>query len=187
MAEDGYLMVKETEGLSFHRVNLQMIAMTLRTNNCGIYYKSAFSGDEVVAREVKTFGVALNAIGVPDESNMNATTKYSVLTGFRPGADGNKDKTSTLLKNVIKPTNAPLMNNTNANRLIYGRAYIQTEDGYMFGATVSRSFRQQVEAVDAMWDSLGATQKSLLTQMYLLFSKLMSSWNIPSIKAAAQQ
>ena len=44
-AEDGYLLVKEDNALSFHRVNLQINAMTLRPDVAGVYYNSCFAGD----------------------------------------------------------------------------------------------------------------------------------------------
>ena len=181
LAEDGYMMITEEDGVSFHRVNLQMKSMSLRAADSGIYFKSDFAGDELVAENVKQFGVALSVVGVPTRDNLEKDCKYSGFTGFKAGK--NADTTSTLLKGVMKSGNAALVNYRNANMLIYGRAYILTNEGeYIFGAAASRTFKQQVEAIDTMWSKLSETQKTSLAEMYEDFTNVMKSWNLPNLK-----
>ena len=181
LAEDGYMMITEEDGVSFHRVNLQMKSMTLRAADSGIYFKSDFAGDELVAENVKQFGVALSVVGVPTRDNMEKDCKYSGFAGFKAGK--NADTTSTLLKGVMKSGNATMVNYRNANMPIYGRAYILTNEGeYIFGAAASRTFKQQVEAIDTMWSGLSAEQKNPLVKMYEEFTNVMKSWNLPNLK-----
>ena len=187
---DGYLMVEEDNGLSFHRVNLQITAMTLRAQEDGaaevnpsVYYKSAFAGDALVAENVKTFGIALSVQEEPNAGNMGITNAYSWFEGadFNAG-ENNNNATSTLLKGVMKESNADLRNKTNANMPIYGKAYIQTENNeYVFGICVDRTLKQQTEAANQNWSDYDADKQATLTAMYDTYYKIMKSWSIEDI------
>ena len=183
-AASGYLAVEE-KGLSFHRVNLDIYAMTLRANEVGVYYKSYFEADEVVATRVESFGVALSVVAAPTAENLETYCGYSEFTGFAPGKEANTVGTSTLLKGIMKGTNQDAKNAANANLPIYGSAYIKTADGYFFGETVKRSFRQQLEAVDAAWDRLTKAQKAPVRELVKTYAAVVSGWNIPNILAPA--
>lgn len=185
-AQDGYLMVTEADGISFHRVSLQLTSMTLRAAESGIYFKSDFAGDELVAQNVKQFGVVLSVYGVPTADNMTTDCKYSAFTDFRAGKQ-DAATTSTLLTGVMKADNSAAVNRQNANLSIYGRPYILTEGGQLiFGVAACRSFRQQVEAIDTMWNQLSASQKASIVQMYEKFTYIMKDWNIPNLKESVK-
>ena len=87
--KDSYLMLDDGDGVSFHRVQLQLTAMSFRPEQVALYYKSTFAGDEMVAKSVDRFGVALSVFGEPNAENMDIQCKYSWFTGFQSGADGN--------------------------------------------------------------------------------------------------
>jgi len=178
-AADSYLMVAEAEGVSFHRVNLQLTAMTLRASRVGVYYKSAFAGDELVAQKVAQFGVALSVSGAPTEKNPGVMSWFN---GFQPGING-CDTNSTLLHSIMKSNRPAKVNAANAAMPIYGRAYILTNDGqYLFGATVSRTLQEQVEAIDTMWSKLNAQQRAEVATMYQTYSNVMQNWALPNLK-----
>ena len=183
-AASGYLAVEE-KVLSFHRVNLDIYAMTLRANEVGVYYKSYFEADEVVATRVESFGVALSVVAAPTAENLETYCGYSEFTDFAPGKEANTVGTSTLLKGIMKAANQDAKNAANANLPIYGSAYIKTADGYFFGETVKRSFRQQLEAVDAAWDRLTKAQKAPVRELVKTYAAVVSGWNIPNILAPA--
>jgi TRAP-type C4-dicarboxylate transport system permease large subunit len=83
----------------------------------------------------------------------------------------------------MKKSNAAPINNRNANMPIYGRAYILTNEGeYIFGASASRTLRQQVEAIDTMWTDLSEEQKTSVQQMYADFVNVMKYWTLPNLK-----
>lgn len=180
LVQDGYLMITEADGFSFHRVSLQVTHMTLRPQSVGIYFKSAFAGDEVVAQNVLYFGVALSAIEIPDETNLGFTSQWSRFDGQHFSAGANV--TSTLLAGIMKTTNDDAANRANAGRYIYGRTYIQLKDGsFVFGATVQRSLQEQVEAINTMWTDLTTVQQDAILQVHSQFASVMNSWNIPAI------
>ena len=178
----GYMMIQEEDGVSFHCVNLKLNAMTLRAESSGVYFKSDFAGDELVAENVKQFGVALSVKGMPTAETMNKDCIFSKFEDFEQGFNG-VGKNSTLLKNIMKKSNAAIINNRNANMPVYGRAYILTNDGqYIFGASASRTLRQQVEAIDTMWTDLSEEQKTSVQQLYADFVNVMKYWTLPNLK-----
>ena len=126
-AASDYLMIQESGSYSFHRVDLQIHTMTLRPEEAGVYYKSNFAGDEIVAANVDRYGIALSIKAVPSAENIKTACATSYFTGFSAGSNG--EGTSTLLKNVMKTANTDAVNTAQAKMPVYGRAYILTNDG----------------------------------------------------------
>ena len=191
LAEDGYLMIEEEDGmLSFHRVSLGIQTMSLRPEvnglaEPGVYYKGYFAGDEKVAAYVDTFGVALSVSEMPNAENMDTKCKYSWYQGFERG-DGTSSTSSTgvLLKGIVKGKNSDAQNAKNAAMPVYGRAYIKDLQGnYIFGEGVSRSLKEQMEMVDAQWDTLGDS-KTTVVAVYRKFTSVMEAWNVPNMRMA---
>ena len=181
VAADGYIAVTETDGVSFHKVSLNITAMSLRASVAGVYYKSNFKTNDVAAKHIKQYGVALSVKGEPNETNMGTTAAYSRFTNFASG-----NATGTLLKNIMKPGSTDANNNRNANMAIYGRPYILTTDGqYIFGETVQRSLKQQLEAIDANWANYSEATKATVVNMYKKYLRVMKNWNIPNIDKEA--
>ncbi len=182
-SKDAYMMIAENGEFSFHRIGLQLTAMTLRASAAGVYYKSQFGGDEMVQVRVAAYGVALSVVDEPTTANLESACKYSRFTNFSAGGL-DVDATSTLLTGVLKSDNPYLINTRNANMPIFGSAYLLLKDGtYLFGEAASLSFRQQVEAVSNMFDSLSKTQKDGVYEMYKSYRDIMGNWNIDKIKA----
>ena len=182
-AAEGYLQVtEEKEGVSFHRVNLDMYAMSLRPSAAGVYYKSYFAGDEVVASKVQSFGVAMSVVEAPDASNMDDHCLYSAFTGFQAGKDANTGRFSTLLKNIIKPTYNDAKNASRAAIPVYGRAYIKTAEGYFFGKTAMRNFQEQIEATDTLFEKMSASQKEAFRDLFETYDTLLESWGIYRVR-----
>ena len=175
-AAEGYLQI----GSSFHAVDLSIYAMTLRAAGVGVYYKSHFAADEVVAQQVESFGIALSVTGEPNAKNLSSCG-YSAFTDFAAGKNAN-DARSTLLTGIMRENNTDYVNGRNAGMPIYGRAYIKTADGYYFGASVQRTLRQQVEAIDEIWEDLKPSQKSPVLAMLKTYEATMASWTIPNLQ-----
>ena len=191
----GYLMItaEGDTGVSFHRVNLQLHTVSLHIGKTGIQYKSQFAGDEVVAANVADYGVAVSTLAVPDANNLDSKCGYTALMAqngsFNEGAAGNAG-TSTVLTNIMKPTQGYQTNNANANTAVNGRAYIKLKDGqgYIFGGNEEWSLKDVVQAVNEYWDDLdltGTDTETLLVNMYKTYTSVMGSWNLDKIKEAA--
>lgn len=187
----GYMMIKEGSSLSFHRVGLEIHTMSLRAETVGLYYKSHFAGDELVAENVQQFGVALSVKAEPTEENLEDNCKCSVFTDFKAGKNANsEDATSTLLKNVMKTTNTSLLNHNNSRMPVYGKAYILTKEGsYLFGNLAKRSLLDQVRLVadDEFWSNLKGKEPEkadAVVSMYRQYADLMRTWKVPNIESA---
>ena len=178
VAEDGYLMLTEEDGISFHRVTLQVTDMTLRASRVGIYYKCKLLCDETVLGSVDRFGVALSVDGAP------TAQAPGVLSWFEEVGAGS-EQNSVLLHSIMKPDNSARQNTANAAMPVYGSAYILTNDGrYMFGSCVSRSLQQQLELIDQQWTQLTQEQKDTVCQLFKTYAQTMRSWKLPNISAA---
>lgn len=183
IAEDGYLMVSEEDGISFHRVNLQLYELSLRTQEVGLYYNSYFAGDEVVKDNVETFGVALSLDGEITLSNVGEAEK-STFNNFESG-DGANKTTSTLLKNIMRPSNAALTNKRNSQLPVYGKAYIKTTEGYMLGQSQSFSLRDHLELAneEAQWATFDSEKIDEMIDMYKAYPFVMHQWDIPKLES----
>ena len=189
---DSYLKVTEDAGISFHRVTLQITDMTLRTKNDdeeaynpGLYYKSTFAGDELVAQNVASFGIALSVTEEPNAENFGINNKCSAFTNFVAGETGNAGITSTILKSILKESNGKLTNSSYAQMPIYGRAYVLTNhNDYVFGIGVSRSFQEQIEAisVEIEWSDLESGDQQGILAMYKPYQSLMKTWSVDTIR-----
>ena len=177
-AAEGYLQVGE----SFHRVNLDIYAMTLRASDVGVYYKTRFEADEVVAEQVESFGVALSVVAEPNAQNLDSYCGYSVFTGFEAGKDANAVGNSTLLKNIMKASNGDNKNARNAAMPVYGRAYIKTSEGYFFGESVKRSLQEQVEAINGIWGDLKYSQQAPVLELLSRYETVCAGWEVPNIE-----
>ena len=175
---EGYIAIGELDGVAYHKVSLEITDMTLRSADAGVYYKCTFNGDEMVAEQVTSYGVALSVRGTPTIGTLGP--QYSAFTEFTSGAN----TPSTLLKNVMKETNTVSQNNRNADMKVYGRPYIQIGERYIYGETVSWNFREQVELADAMWSTFTTEQQTAVLTMYRTFQEAMDTWTIPNIKAS---
>ena len=179
-AQEGYLLITEESGVSAHKLNLQITHMTLRPESAGIYYKCNFQGDEKVAAVVESYGVAMSVIDIPYEKNLNTKCVASEFTTFVGGESGNA-ASSTLLKGILKETNAANINARNLEMDIYSRPYVKTAAGYIFGEPVTRDLAQQLEAADALTEGLTATQWYGLEAMYETYKEVLDGVNIPNI------
>lgn len=188
--DDNYLKVTEDTGVSFHRVTLKIDTMTLRPKNNGetaynpgMYYKSIFAGDQLVAEKVTKFGIALSVVEEPNAENFGINNKCSVYTNFKPGKTGNADlSSSTYLKNILKESSGKLTNNSNAKMPIYGRAYILTEDGYAFGKGVTQNFQNLIRELSKTNDP---AKLASAVPLYKAYGHIMRDWeDITNLESA---
>ncbi len=183
---EGYLPVTEDDKISFHKVTIKITDMTLRPSVAGIYYKSSFLGDEKVAGAVESFGVALSVQGTPTEDNLETHCKYSTFQNFEAGATGNAS-TSTILTGILKTGNTLLKNVRNLNMDVYGRPYIKTADGYIFGQSHTRDLAKQMQDIDAIFSSLGGSQRIALLDMFGTYQSALNTLSLPNTVAGKEK
>ncbi len=184
VADENYLALTDAAGTSYHYYRIKLKTVTLRPDKCGVYYKSEFVGDHMIAQQIDTFGVALKLSQEPDEYNMEPGT-YSAF----PASAFGGENTSTILVDVMKSANDDVDNAEYAQKGIYGRAYIKFKDNtYLFSDTISYSLQELTEIIaNKYWADLNADQKNALLGMYHSFGSVMQNWDIENIKTAYAQ
>lgn len=155
------------------RATLGLTTVTLRPGAAGVYFSGSLSWDETDP-EILACGIAVsteNPLPVADDSDESSLyTQGSV---------------SVLVKDILKVENTDAENVRNARMTIYARAYIQLANGeYIYSDVISVNLQQVVTAAQNKWDVLSTTQQDALLRMYATYSGVMSSWNVPNLKAA---
>ena len=182
-AQDQYLTVTENGKVSFHRVTLEIYAMSLRTSRAGLYYKSHFQADQVAAPYIDTFGVALSAKEIPTGENLETHCKYSVFSNFQGGAEGNADIASTILTGVLKHRNSDRLNAANLKITVYGRAYAKTRDGQLLlGQPVERSMQEQLELASNSLEALTTQQVDDFITLYEDYASVLENLQLENLR-----
>ena len=191
IAQDGYLMITESDGTSFHRLNLDTVAIGLRAADVGLYYQSQFGGDEVIKRNIKAYGTAMGAGQYPTYKN-KTYTRIEDMSTWTPGMDANGNSNNlgngVLLKGIM--TEGGNTNKANSATRIYSCAYVELPDGTRVQGNIAcYSLKEVFEGatglvgIDARWDTYDEDTQAPLVTMYETFEKVMSTWKIPRIKA----
>ena len=193
-AAEGYIKITESDGISFHKLILQTVGINLRSATTGMYYTSDFGGDEVIKRNLKSFGIALGANKAPDFRDKTFTAFDSDSWTVGINSDGStKNRTNgTILQGILSPDNTYSANKANAEVQVWGVAYIELNDNTRIteSGTVKYSLRNIIEGyegfngADDLWANLDASQQTEAVNMYLAYEKVMKNWNIPNIKQA---
>ena len=179
VAKEGYVVREETAGKSYHRRELKLDNVVLRPSAAGIYYTGQFGLNELYRGNVESYGVVLSLD--PDPALDKDGCAWSVLTAWPETGAGY----GTVLQGIMTQNGGYSSNKANAERVVYGVAYIKYTDGTVEYSNYAQcTLRQVVEASDAIWNDLTQPQKEGLLAMYGDFAKIMRSWNIPNIKAA---
>ena len=171
----GYVAIAETEGTSFHKVNVALQSLSLKAGPVGLYYTGSFSYDEVVAKNLSAYGTVLsaeNAEPVADDSD--ASCLYTTT------------ESSVLVKNIMEENNTAAANRASARKVVYGRAYLKLNDGtYLYSDVKASNLQTMVETVDEKaWSRLSNGQREVLLTMYRTYSDEMTTWDIPNLTNA---
>ena len=86
-----------------------------------------------------------------------------------------------MVSGIMKTGNSAAVNAANAETMIYGCAYLQTDDGFVFGDPVAMSLRQQVEGVDKIWRTLTDRQRDFVLAIRFRYSSVVEKWKVPNI------
>lgn len=184
----GYLMFsQENTNASFHYVQMQITDMVLRPKNEGetdynpsLYYKCSFAGDEVVAANVESFGVAMSLENEPCNLQLSQCG-YTKFTNFAPGAQGNS-QCSTLLHGIMKEGNLDHVNKRNADLRVYGQAYLKLKNrDYLFSNAQSRTLKEQTELANRLWTVLDSPEKDGIREMFSRYTNIMQDWSLSAL------
>lgn len=149
-------------GEGIYGMELDTKSVSLRANSEGLYFTGAFTFHEEL--DLAAYGMALSVETDKPVAADNTTSLYTV------------GENSVLVKDILKAGGADMT--------IFARTYVKLSGGTLvYGDTVEVTFRQLVYAADRMHYSLSAAQQQTLKDLYAANAAVMSSWNIPNIKA----
>ena len=169
-------LLEEDGSLSFHAVGLNIHAMSLKADSAGLYYENNFLGDSAVKAKIRSYGVAVSVQEAPTAETMGSTAKFTVMPGE---TFGQGTSTSTLLYGIMKSDNNTANNRLYASMKVYGRAYVELDNGeYLFGVTRTRSLQEQVELAD---EKYFYKYRDSLILLYNTYSGVMHNWNLPNL------
>jgi hypothetical protein len=120
---DGYM---DIGGESFHKLELGITGVAIRPSVNGMYYKATWRCDEVLAAQVKEFGIATSIVDMPGDSyEADTDTVYTVIPGeqFISG----KAFTGAVLTNVLK---AGEDNDARGKMPVYAVCYITFQNDH---------------------------------------------------------
>lgn len=199
VAADGYLAITETVGTetvgtetetSYHKLVLKVKNATLRAGDSGMYYTCEFAGDEVIKRNINGYGVALSVNAPATGADIAADTdekKHVEYTADTWATGAANSANGVLLYGIMKTENGYIINKRNASVDVYGVAYIRMGQQYLLCQEYSLKFRDAVEYADTKWDSLEQEQKDGLLKLHDQFGKVMATWAVENLDAAAQE
>lgn len=161
----------------------------------GIYYQCHFGGDEVVKRNIKSYGIAMGVDMMPNFAE-NTYTRFDATTwnvGTDENGDANNLQNGSLLYGIMKTDYYDFANTKRAQMQIYGQAYIELSEGTrILGNPVNYSLKEIVEGtdsidgVDGMWNTLTDIQKEEVLTFYNAFKPIVEYWIVPNIKSALE-
>lgn len=185
-----YICVDNGSTLSFHRYDIQLPYVYLRTakNKEGIFYGATLQADSAAISAIKTLGVALTPHEMADEAAWTAAmddlVKRSTYSTEGLVASKVNELRSTSLINIININNDTIANNRNANTLIYARPYIELKDGsFLYGDGGACSMKQILQYANQRYHNFSDSQKQGLLGMYERFRSLLKGWNLNKLKA----
>lgn len=185
-----YVMLRSSEGLSFHRLFMYIDAAVLSPDRVGISYRTEFYSTGAVASVVDTYGVALSVVDEPQvvDGVLSDHCEVTELRGFQGGAAGNTGKSSEVA-GVMKQTNGYLDNVGNSRMDIYGKPYIKLGDTYVLGAPVCYSFKEIAEEANKedVWSAQTPGAQIAMGEMYRTFAAVMNGWAVPKVVEQAEK
>ena len=179
-----YIALKADDGsYSFHRLEMKLKDVTLRTEGAGVFYKALYNCDDVLCGQVEAYGVALSVFNMPgadfmteaQEGNNNRYTR--ITTPLEKGVIA----TSGSVLNIMKDSNANLLNYINGNKKIYANPYITLKGGLTLvtdnknpGKTaddasfdgISHSLFDVMRAIDGRYDRYTEEQQAVIESFY---------------------
>ena len=118
---DYYMVQTDTYKYTFHRMGMEIIGLSVRPREAGMYYTGMWQCDELLANEVESFGVAVSIANQPQENF--ATDNDTLYTLFdKANFESGATKTGVLIKGIVKEGVSE--NATRSKQEVYAAAYV---------------------------------------------------------------
>lgn len=136
-------------GTTYHRLDMSVTAVSLRTATGGVYYWAAWECDDVLAENVSYFGIACKLNGAPVTLSQSGVLYSKLTSGFQN--DGT-EATGAIMNNIITTADRPYSNDYCGRMPIYAAPYIVLSDGteVVCDQEVGYSLYDVVSGIDTM-------------------------------------
>ncbi len=199
---NGNRYIKIADG-SYHRIEMGIRNITLRTSAAGLYYNAYYTCDKTLAAAISSYGVVVSVNDLPGADFQNMTddhfsvyedfaAQYAALeSGYTVAAN------STSVFGIMKETNSAADNAEHGEMDIYANAYIviggekiyvADEDNAGKQAGVAYSLHDVMTAMDneEFWNSLDVKDQQNVQDFYTEWYNQggMADWTFENIKLA---
>ena len=174
-----YIALTENGGYSFHRLALQLNAVTLRTNKAGIYYKAEMVCDEALAAQIDRHGIAVSILDMPDAGfAQDADTMYTEISGAPEGIF-----TSGSIVNIFREGVSPEKNARRGEMNIYANPYLKLKDGTVLMAQEGSSWSLQDVLIylNTNFEALDAQTQANAKTFCEAWTDAIAPWNLQNL------
>ena len=183
-----YYTLSQEGVYSFHRLDMEITGVSLRTTTGGIYFKGIWNCDDALKAQIKTFGVAVSLKGMPgSDFAQSADCLWTEFAG--EDLENGKEMTGVMIDGIIKKDREPALNDGyGRNYAICATTYVVFENGQTVvsddAATedddVAVTLYSVVSGVESMIATLEASEveedKALAAKYLQLMDAFYAQW-----------
>lgn len=182
VAGKDYCTVNDKGTYSFHRLTMGISSVSVRPSITGIYYRGTWQMDDTLAAKVKSFGVAVSVVDMPDESFMS-TDPDTLWTKFDSSAlESGKPITSVMISGILKDSAAD--NDSRGRTEIYAATYMVLDDGTQDGLLLVSNKEVKYSLYDVMKlldENAYDANSEALENFYADWTDPMADWGFTNI------
>ena len=185
-----YVSVVDNGKATYHVISLAISKVFLRPSSTGIYYSTGIYCDEILEKEIATYGVAVSLVDVPTSAFADPASKCLYTETVTDGNFESGEYTGALVNNILV---AGVANNADrAEMPVYANAYVTFANGETMVNSVSAaprySLKDLVQTINRLYPTLDGNTKQTdgLKAMYNKFADVMNTWELNNIQADAE-
>ena len=123
-----YVPVIDGATVTYHCISAKVTHVSIRPENCGIYYRGQWGCDSTLAGRVQEYGIAVSLNGMPGaDFATDDDCSYTTLSGDTMVSG--ESKASVLIAGIMKEELRSSENQARGEMLIFATAYIKLDDG----------------------------------------------------------
>ena len=143
-----YISIVDGDTATYHRLGMRLTDVTLRTSNCGMFYKATWDCDSVLAALVERYGIVANVYGEPGADFATDGTSLSVDYDGTELMHGQKREGVTIT-NIMKESLNASENDKRGQLPVHAKAYLRMKDGtLLLSGCESYSLKTAMERLD---------------------------------------
>jgi len=180
-----YISIQKENEATLHRLGMRITDVTLRPDECGVYYKASWDCDPTLAALIDSYGLSLS---VYREPGANFVEDKLCLETTYDGAElvSGEKKTGILIRNILKDSLTAGENETRGGMPIYTKAYLKLKDGtQLLSGLADYSLKTTMERLDALITEDPTTFRRYTKEARAFYETWkengMTDWNLTNI------